>query len=144
MELTDTEILAITKVIDTKDAKIAREDVKAGSYNVNMDVHIEGQVVVGKDSLMKSTSNTLSINNLILVLHYAGVTRKSAIKAIKEAFDGKKSAKELETYDAIKDMFKEMADNLPLKTRKGTVKFTGAVEAIQQPVADNKKSAKTA
>lgn len=47
--MNDVEILAITKAIETRLAKTAREAVEPGEYHLSFDAHIEGVLRVGAD-----------------------------------------------------------------------------------------------
>ena len=47
--LSPVELLAVTKAVQTKIAKDAREGIEPGEYTLSFDAHIEGTIRVGQD-----------------------------------------------------------------------------------------------
>ncbi len=146
----DQTTIAISKAINSKDAKEARADLEPGTYNVDTTVRIVGEMTVAEDGSQNAKSNLLTEEFMVLVLNHAGITRDHAVKVIsslaKESMVGwdgtkevKKAAKKARVakvaeYDPegkIAGVFKGIIADLPRVDKKGAVKFTGSVtEAI--------------
>ena len=143
------EIMAISKAIASKDAKEARGNLVQGRYEVDTVVRVQGEVVVGKDGDKLATSSLVSEDFLLLTLRAAGVTRESAMKAIKavareylvnwtgskeDKTEAKRARKEaLNKYDPsgqMSEVFAGIKASLPRIPVKGSVKFEGTVSQV--------------
>jgi len=146
--------LAITKALSasSKTVKNARSAVSTGEHAVCATVKLEGVLKVQEDQEITPTASLLNLEFLALVLHCAGVTRESAVRAIEAVSseylvdwtgskEDKKAAKaarkaRVEEFDpegklsAIFDTFK---NSLPKIPRAGKVTFKGDVEEIAMP-----------
>lgn len=147
--MNNIETLAMSKAVTKKVVDASRKEVTAGKYSVDMTVHIKGDLSVGRDTEVIPTASLLSVDFLLLAFHSAGITRKAAMKAIKNVADGylvnwtgseedKERAKEarqeaLESYDPegkMKELFSNFKAELPKVPKKGSVKFKGEIEEI--------------
>ncbi len=158
MGMTAMEMLAVSKALKKKDAEWARGAVVAGTYPVDVTVHLSGDVSVGEDTDKASTSSLVSEDFLIVALHMAGCTRDRAAAVIEQVAaawinvkdkDAAKAAREelVERFDAdgnLRAMFAEMKARLPRTDVKGAVSFKGAVEVVgaaEQAGAAERRSA---
>jgi len=151
--------VAVAKAVSdkTKNYKAARGALEAGSHAINTTVKLVGSIEIAEDTNKTSTCSLLNEDFLALVLHHAGVTRKSAAAAIEkvaaECLEGwtgskedKKAAKEVRAeavakFDPngeIKAIFAGIKDRLPRTPVKGSVKFVGEVIEIEEEVEEIK------
>lgn len=142
--MTAIEMLALSKALKKKDAEWARGAVVAGTFPVDVTVHLAGDVSVGKDTDKASTSSLVSEDFLIVALHVAGCTRDRAAAIIEQVAaawvnvadkDAAKKAREalVEKFDAdgnLRAMFEEMKERMPRTDVRGSVSFQGAVEVV--------------
>lgn len=147
--MNNIETLAMSKAVTKKVVDASREEVTAGKYFVDMTVHIKGDLSVGRDTEVTPTASLLSVDFLLLAFHSAGITRKAAMKAIKNVADGylvnwtgseedKERAKEarqeaLKAYDPegkMSKLFSSFKADLPKVPRKGNVTFKGKIDEI--------------
>ena len=151
----DITTIAISKAISgsTKAAKAARSALTVGVHPVSTMVHLDGMLTVEDDQSITPTASLMNEDFLALVLHHAGITRESALKAI-EAVAGdylvdwtgskedKKAAKaerkaQVAAFDPegkLAGRFAEFKASLPKIPRAGKVSFKGAVTEVSLPV----------
>lgn len=89
--MTETETLALTKLVSdaTKDA--VRAKVKSGRHSVDVTVKVEGFINVGDDYPMAPTAKALSLETIAILLAHCGVTRDAAVKAVVRAMNEAKT-----------------------------------------------------
>ncbi len=133
--LTSLQQFALNKF---KPAKTARNELAPGTYEVDFTVRIKGTVTVGEDTTRASTVSLLSLKTVALILHYAGVTRSAALKAITRAFQDingdllpTASVELSEDVKKIHDKIKkDLASDLPRTPVKGQVKAKCSYDII--------------
>lgn len=150
----DATTIAVSKAIKSnKETKAARSNLTVGQHPISTMVHLDGTLTVEADQEITPTASLMNEEFLFTVLHCAGVTRESALKAIKEvagtylidwtgSSDDKKAAKaerkaKLETIDPqgkMADVFSKFKAGLPKIPRAGKVTFKGAVSEVALPV----------
>lgn len=143
------EILAVNKVLSKKVCDQARKEVVPGRYPVDVIIRVKGNLSVGEDTEVTPTASLMSVDFMLLAFHAAGITRKAAMKAIKNVADGylvnwtglkedKERAKEarqeaLKAYDPegkMSKLFSSFKADLPKVPRKGNVTFKGKIDEI--------------
>jgi len=77
----DIEALAITKALPTKIAKIAREGVTPGTYAVDFECRVQGQVTVGEDYEQRMVNKAKPWNLVYALLTELNKTREAAGEA---------------------------------------------------------------
>ena len=151
----DLTTIAISKAISgsTKAAKDARQALTVGKHQVNALVNLDGVLTVEEDQMIAATASILNEDFLTLVLHHAGVTRESALKAIQMVAkdyltdwtgskEDKKAAKDLRKAQVAKfdpegklsGIFTEFKTGLPKVPRAGKCTFAGSVVEVAMPV----------
>ena len=150
MTLNSVEKMAVSKVLKSKDVKIARDELLPGKYEVNTMVMISGHLAVGEDTEKTSTCSLLNEEFLSLVLHHCGVTRAKAASVIKDVaseymkdWTGSKEDKkasnaarkervaEFDPEGKISSIFEEVKASVPKTRVRGSVKFSGEISKIQ-------------
>jgi hypothetical protein len=148
---------AITKIVISKSfpansnaTKEAREGLPVGTHKVDTTVHIQGELEVQEDYKKTPTSTILNEEFLSLVLHHAGVTRKSAVEAISKIADEymdswagkgesgkeakklrKEKVKEFDPEGNVAKAIKGIKDRLPKVPCKGSVSFSGSLVQVE-------------
>lgn len=151
----DITTIAVSKAVSgkTKAAKAARSALTVGTHPVSTMVHFDGTLTVEDDQMIAATASLMNEDFLSLVLHHAGITRESALKAIeavagdylvdwKGSDEDKKAAKaarkaKLEQLDPdgkLSGIFSTFKASLPKIPRAGKVTFKGAVTEVALPV----------
>lgn len=151
----DLTTMAISKAIGgtTKAAKEARKAMTVGEHPISAMVHLDGIISVEEDQQITPTASLMNEDFLALVLHHAGITRESALKAIeavagtylvdwKGTKEDKKAAKaarksQVAKFDPEGKMAEKFANfkaNLPKIPRVGKVTFKGSVQEVALPV----------
>lgn len=144
-------VMAVSKAVRKKDVTSARDALSEGRYEVDMLVRLMGEVVVGRDTQKTATTSLMSVEFLLLTLRAAGVTRGAAMASIKAVASGylngwtgsdedkemaKRARKEaLGKYDPKGEMskiFDGVKAELPSIPVRGSVKFEGTVEEVQE------------
>ena len=74
----DIQALAVTKAIATKIAKVARENIEPGEYDVSFDCHIEGTIRVGQDYQTTSPNKAQPWNIVVALMTELETTRQAA------------------------------------------------------------------
>jgi len=144
-----------------KEYKGARGALGVGKHEVDATVHISGTLTIEPDTDKASTASILNEDFLCLVLHHAGITRKSAIKVIEDiaedylfGWDGSDEAREQAKEDRkakmreidpdgdIKEMMKDLKNRLPRTPSRGMALWDGvaievaSVESTEITVAE--------
>jgi hypothetical protein len=153
--LNPAEIMAMAKAIKETETKGARQELTAGSYPVDVTVRISGQVSVGEDTTRAATSNLLSQEFLLLVLHKAGFMREQAMDLVQSTAqsylkewtgtdEDRKRAKrmredllkEFDPEGKMKAFLAETKVNLPRVPVQGSVRFAGTVEVVEEATSE--------
>lgn len=148
--LTNIEKVAL-KAIKDKDAKEARENIFPGEYNVNFTVSVSGKVKVADDTEATPTASLMSVEFLLLALHYAGADNKKAMSAINKVSkkylidwsgteEEKKAAKaarekkikSIDPYGKTMEIFDKFKNKLPKIPRAGRVSIKDVTLEVVQ------------
>lgn len=115
-----------------------RNELEAGTYDVDTTIHVKGTLTVGEDYEKLATVSIPIIPTLAAVAALCGVTGPNAVniitKAVGEAIRNGESgedgifAHKDEIADAVEKVKVSLARNLPKTTSKGQVRFKGTVE----------------
>lgn len=134
--------IALAKAMKTAAVRAASDSLSAGDYEVDALVRIQGIVSKGEDEEVVPTVSLSLLETLALTLHYAGVTRESAMAAIRKAAtealtDSTKTAGVLsDRYDWIEPLIKEIKgevlQTLPKVPKIGRVRTKLKVEAVEE------------
>lgn len=133
------ETLAVANAIETKNEKLARSGVVAGTYNVDVTVRVHGTVKVGEDTEKTPTASIPVKEVLALFIARSGCTREASIALLRDCLtdalsQGVTGAGAIEAVADIDNVFKaaanELVASLPKTPVKGSVKASLVVEEI--------------
>jgi|GEM_PF-5945175 len=145
MNLNPEEIVAILKVIPTKECTAARKAIENDSQTeIDLVVRVSGKLErAAKPKPSKGTSRIPWTAAIALFLKRSGATGPSTIKLLAEVIceaaamdSGAKASllKESGVGDALQIVDEELFSKLPPIEKNGNITFKGEVEAIRQPV----------
>ena len=125
------ELVAIGKLFKEPAIKAASAALPAGEHEIDLTVRLTGKLVKGDDYTRLDTVSVPLIAALALAVRYAGATgdaaQKAICRAVREAAEMDKDSRAIleakdGVADAVKDLKKTMAAELPLKAMNGMVK----------------------
>lgn len=82
--LKDTEIVALSKMLKAKVVKEALGKLDEGKHEVDIKVHVYGNLDI-KDTERPSTTSIPLLKALALCLHYAGIQRENLLPTLEKA-----------------------------------------------------------
>ena len=136
---TDTEVLALGKLVTKKTLDESRGKVEPGEFDFDFTVHVKGTAKVGNDSTKKPTVSIPIKEVLKLFVAYSGVTGKHALKAMERAVTDALIKREdntakgaIDEADSIlkagfakaESIINETIENLPRTPVKGQVRMS--------------------
>jgi hypothetical protein len=142
--MNDIVTVGIGKGIKPALVKKASKEIGAGLHQIDELVRVQGTIKKAEDEDCAPTVSLSLLETLALTLHYAGITRESAMKAIRkaatEALEDSTTTKGelLAKYDWIADELatikEEVIEKLPKITKQGkvTTKLTFSIVGSEQ------------
>ena len=114
--LTNAETIAVTKAIESKDAKGARNELPVGEHEIDVLVRIFGTIKVGEDYEQRKTAAMPQIKMLLAAIMLNGISVKAFVKRYLDGEFEVSAEKEAE----LKEVWNELADHF-------TASFSGKV-----------------
>lgn len=141
-----TEIIALSKLISSKDSKDSLGELPDGQYDVDFSVHIFGKLDI-KTSDKTSTCSIPTLKALALCLHYAGCQRENLMPALEKAIKHSMEADQEEIAALLGMEWKDVAalekrikDEVVAKLPKTEVRRTNAKLLFNDVVEEAEES----
>lgn len=128
--------IALAAAIKSAEQKAARACLRPGTYNVDMTVHVSGEIRVGADGERTPTASIPVKDVMAFFLARAGATREASIKLIQECvsecLSANKPARLPEVDEAYQAAVEEMTKALPKARVAGKVTSKLSVNEVSE------------